>query len=193
MLGDVIKAQFGHFVHARRADDAAVSERTARKLARQSVNLALERSRLALVDLVFHARVAARRRPGVPSVDLVLAASLRVDGLAREDGGILAIVGVPVFRLDNGNRGCGPRADVQRAAQLLLGHVVHGDERLRLLDRLIQRKPRLRLDVPAVFRYTFRRRGGAAGIDVLCGRFSGLERFCLFAHDLPANLVTQRR
>ena len=52
---------------------------------------------------------------------------------------------------------------------------------------------RLRLDVPAVFRYTFRRRGGTAGIDVLCGRFSGLERFRLFAHDLPSNLVTQRR
>ena len=124
-------------------------ERAARELARQSVDLALERSRLALVDLVFHARVAARRRPGVPSVDLVLAASLRVDGLAREDGGILAIVGVPVFRLDNGNRGRGPCSDVERTSQLLLGHVVHGDERLRLLDRLIQRKARLRLDVPA--------------------------------------------
>ena len=138
LVGDLFRLPSGIILQSDLAQRTAALENAARKLAGKVLDPVVERPPRFVVYAALHYGVIVRRRPCVAAVDLVPAVRLRINGPAREDGGVFAVVGVPLFCLHDGDGRRRPRTDVECAPQLLLGHVVHGNQRFRFLYRLVQ-------------------------------------------------------
>ena len=116
LVGDLFRLPSGLILQSDLAQRAAALENAARKLAGQVLDVLIERPPRLVVHLALHQGVIVRRRPCVAAVDLVPAVRLRINGPAREDGGVFAVVGVPLFCLHDGDGRRRPRADVERAS-----------------------------------------------------------------------------